>query len=226
MSRRLNFLWYILQQNTNSLLSVFFKAQLENPIKGDWILTVLNDLKELKIDMTFDDIQKMSKNRFKKIIKENIKVSALHHLQNLQKLHSKSQNLSYHDLQLQDYLKPGHNMTKKEKCFTFAARTRMLDVRCNFKQGKSDLSCRKCQSFEESQQHLLLCSALRDNSLVDTDSIPDYHDLFSSDKAKIATIARLLLEKFKLLNTDTINCKSMCTDSSGAASDISSGDLE
>ena len=44
MSRRLNFLWYILQQKPNSLLNKFFSAQLANPKNGDWVLTVKNDL--------------------------------------------------------------------------------------------------------------------------------------------------------------------------------------
>ena len=43
-SRRLNFLWYILQQEPNSLLNKFFSAQLANPKNGDWVLTVKNDL--------------------------------------------------------------------------------------------------------------------------------------------------------------------------------------
>ena len=74
------------------------------------------------------------------------------------------------------------------------------------------------------QEHLLLCSALSDNSLVT--STPNYQDLFSDDKAKIATIGRLLLEKFKLLNTEIINCNATCTDSSGAATDFIAVDLE
>ena len=125
---------------------------------------------------------------------------------------------------MQNYLKPGGNLTIKEKSFIFAARTRMINIRCNFKQGKSDLSCRKCHNFDETQEHLLVCSALSDNALVT--STPNYQDLFSYDKAKIVTIGRLLLGKFKLLNTDIINCNATCTDSSGAATDIISVDLE
>ena len=174
--------------------------------------------------MSFDDIQRTAKSKFKKIVKEQIRLSALKHLQKLQESHSKAQNLSFKCLQLQDYLKPGGNLTINEKSFIFAARTRMINVRCNFKQGKNDLSCRKCHTFDETQEHLLLCSALSDNSLVT--STPNYLDLFSDDKAKIATIGRLLLEKFKLLNTEIINCNATCTDSSGAATDFIAVDLE
>ena len=71
---------------------------------------------------------------------------------------------------------------------------------------------------------MLVCTVLSDNALVT--STPNYQDLFSYDKAKIATIGRLLLGKFELLNTDIINCNATCTDSSGAATDIISVDLE
>lgn len=78
MSRRLNFLWYILQQKPNSLLNKFFSAQLANPKNGDWVLTVKNDLVDLQIDLNFDDIQRLSKSKFKNIIKEKeVKCSSI-----------------------------------------------------------------------------------------------------------------------------------------------------
>ena len=99
--------------------------------------------------MNFDDIQRLSKSKFKNIIKEKTKLSALQYLSQLQETHTKSQNIKYKTLNLQDYLKPGYNLTIKEKAFIFAARTRMIDLLANFKQGKTDLSCRKCHDYEE-----------------------------------------------------------------------------
>ena len=57
MSRRLNFLHYILNLEKTDLLSNFFKCQTENPKKGDWILTVIEDLEEFKINMHFNNIK-------------------------------------------------------------------------------------------------------------------------------------------------------------------------
>ena len=48
-SRRLNFLWYLLNEKDDSMLKEFFRAQCESPVKGDWVLTVLDDLCELGI---------------------------------------------------------------------------------------------------------------------------------------------------------------------------------
>ena len=57
-------------------------------------------------------------------------------------------------------------------------------------------------------------------------SLPNYQYFFSNDKTKVGLIGRLLMAKFKLLNSDT-NCKATCTDiQSGAATENPSVDLE
>ena len=55
--RRLNFLWYILNEDEDSLLYSFFKAQCENPVRGDWVNTVKSDLDEIDIKMDFESIK-------------------------------------------------------------------------------------------------------------------------------------------------------------------------
>ena len=49
MSKRLNFLWYILNENDETLIKKFFMAQLNNPVKGDWVSRVKKDLEELEL---------------------------------------------------------------------------------------------------------------------------------------------------------------------------------
>ena len=97
-------------------------------------------------------------------------------------------------------------MTIKEKSFIFMARSRMLDVKCNFKIGKNNLLCRKCEVEDEFQNHLLNCEALKDNSLVKSDYTPSYEDLFSAETKKIEIIGKILMFKFKLLTNDNLMC--------------------
>ena len=78
----------------------------------------------------------------------------------------------------------------------------MLDVKANFKAGKTDLTCRKCLVEEETQKHLLECPDLKDNSIVTEFNIPDYEDLFSTDCEKVEVIGRILLQKFRCLVTN------------------------
>ena len=63
----------------------------------------------------------------------------------------------------------------------------MLDVRCNFKTGKTDLTCRKCQKELESQQHILECP-----ELLEKPSNIDYMDLFGKNLDKLIAAGKHL----------------------------------
>ena len=184
-SRRLNFLHYILNESDDSLLHQFFTAQKLNPSKGDWISTVIDDLQNLNINHSFEQIKLMSKSAFKELVKKQVKLKSFEYLLSVKETHSKSKDLHYSDFQMQDYLKPGSNMTIRDKCFVFAARSRMLDVNANFKIGKADIICRKCLKHDEDQQHLLSCPELNDNSILLASSNIEYDHLFSNDIKKI-----------------------------------------
>ena len=76
MSRRLNFLHYMLNQDEDSLIRSVLFAQIENPVNGDWITTVLEDLKTLEIHLSLDEIQRSSKINFKTMLKEKVRGKA------------------------------------------------------------------------------------------------------------------------------------------------------
>ena len=95
-----------------------------------------------------------------------------------------------------------NSMNISEKKFVFNARSNMLDVKCNYKQGKSDLMCGACKTDEENQLHLLHCEALKDSSILNQ-NIPQYCDLMSQDHVKIEAIAKILKTKFTLFKTKT-----------------------
>ena len=125
------------------------------------------DLAELEISMSFEEIEGISKDAFKVIVKKNVKKATLEYLKKLQQTHSKAKNLTYDELDLQLYLKSGTSkMTIKENSFAFALRSRTIDVSCNKLQGKSNVKCRLGCDQDESQPHLLHCSALRDSTLI------------------------------------------------------------
>ena len=116
MSRRLNFCWYLLNQDEDSLLGEFFKAQCDSPTKGDWVSMVKQDIEDLELDMTFDQIKACSKETFKDSVKKHVKAAAFKYLITLQKTHSKAKMMHYSELNLQQYLDSDCNpMTNKEK---------------------------------------------------------------------------------------------------------------
>ena len=198
-AKRINFLWYILNEDASCLLHRVFQAQCENPVQGDWVKTVTDDIKEIDLKMNFKDIQKMSEKSFKNLVKSKVKVAAFEFLIKIQATKSKLRNIKYKTLELQNYLKPGNSMTIQDKSFIFEVRSRMLPVKCNFKTGQSDLKCRKCDIDDEDQQHLLTCTALEENTLLPYSEIPEYEMLFCDDPKKIQILENILKTKFKSL---------------------------
>ena len=201
MARRLNFLWYILNESEDSLIRNCLSAQIENPSKGDWILTIKEDLKELKINLGIEEIANSSKEGFKQIVKSAVKEVALEFLLRLKATHSKGSELEYDSLQIQPYLKADSvtPLTIDEKQFIFAVRSRMLDIKGNYKFGQSNLLCRACHQAEENQEHLLECSELKNNEVVINSF--NYIDIFGSDEIKISEISKIIRQKLKRLQT-------------------------
>ena len=72
----------------------------------------------------------------------------------------------------------------------------MLDVKGNFKIGQVDTKCRRCEKFEETQEHLLHCPTMMDGGVAS--EVLQYHDLLGEDTQKIENIAQILMEKFKI----------------------------
>ena len=92
-------------------------------------------------------------------------------------------------------------MSTQMKAFIFTLRSQMVDGKCNFKNGKTDLKCRKCLTENEDQEHLLKCVALSDNSVWSYSSeLPIYKVLFTNDKIKIKNIGQILHAKFTSLS--------------------------
>ena len=78
-----------------------------------------------------------------------------------------------------------------------AARTRGLNLKNNFKQGKQDLKCRLCKGHIEDQQNLLTCSFLNN---VKAPVQADYRDIFSDRMDKLLVMTKLLKAKFEEFN--------------------------
>ena len=62
------YLHYILNQGAESMIFKVFGKQCANRTNKDWVSTVLNDLEEIGLDVTFADIQEMNKFKRKTLI--------------------------------------------------------------------------------------------------------------------------------------------------------------
>ena len=125
----------------------FFETQLEKRNKKDWVNTVKNDLKEIRLEnLNFDYIKTMSKLSFKKSIKEKIQNSAFDKLIRKKEMHSKVKHIKYETLEMSDYLKPGVDQVCKEEAqLIFKIRCRVTNVKVNQRGKYDDMKCRICK---------------------------------------------------------------------------------
>ena len=198
MERRLNFLWYILHQDEESLVNMFLKAQLDSPVHGDWGQSCYKDLEELGIPLTTSEIERMPEQQFRKIVKEKTDLKALEYLNHLKAKHSKVMDLDHQNLAMQPYPEP-NEMSTQECKFMFALRSRMVDVRANYREKYFVAICPSCKLEEENQEHLLTCINLQTRGTMAT-TTPVYYDLFCNNLSKQVKISRILRAQFKLRN--------------------------
>ena len=206
IGRRLMFLWTILNKSESDLVRKCLTAQLMNPVKNDLATTFCKDLEICGITLTMYEISKMKKSKFRKIVNCQIRKIAEEYLINLKSKHSKLNGIcdSYGT---EKYLFSS-SISIEEKQVLFKFRTRMVEVKSNFKnQYGPNLTCNFCQN-EDTQSHLLLCKVLTDG--IDTSGV-QYDHIFSdvNKQEKIAKILNKILEqrelKVKLMNHEYLS---------------------
>jgi hypothetical protein len=56
---------------------LYLDAQRKKPLKDDWCTTVMEDLEDLKLNLNFDEIKKMSENQLKQKIRISVTCKAM-----------------------------------------------------------------------------------------------------------------------------------------------------
>ena len=143
-----------------------------------------------KYSITQDDLKgskQQTKERIKKAILERVKPAVEQACQGKSKMTYFTEN--------KEVWKPGirakymNELTRKQTSLIFKARSRMLKVKCNYKNGFHDLTCRLCKMGEETQTHILEeCLALHLN---DSNKVPK-HQLFNEDTDALRQVAKNL----------------------------------
>ena len=121
-----------------------FENQCLNPHHGDWIRLVINDQEIIGLDLKDDEIARLSKNKFKNIVKQNVLNFALCDLNILKRKHSKSDYLSANSLKIAPYLN-GDQFSKKEAQILFSLRSKSINLKINFASPNYDNLCEICK---------------------------------------------------------------------------------
>ena len=185
IGRRILFLWSILQKSQSELVKQVYQAQRMFPFKKSWASIVWNDMKNCNINLTEEEISKMKKGKFKTLVKKRIRLKSNEFLLKLQANHTKSINLDILE-EPQEYLE-SEELTTAEKKLLFRLRSRMVDIKSNFKaKFKDDLLCTFCKKKEETQRHLMECETVQNELNLDNSVKAD--DIFKDIKHQIKAL--------------------------------------
>ena len=182
-----------------------YSAQKNKPIKDDWYLTVQKDKEDLRIVMNDDNIKQMKKEKYKKLIKEKVKIIAFENLMDIKSSHSKGKEANFQKLEKQKYIK-SNELTRKQKHLLFNLRFRMANFKMNFKEMNYDKICDLCRKEEDTGQHSLECTILIEKCPeLYNDRIVKFEDIFGKIEKQVRAIKlleKVLQERDKLLNNN------------------------
>ena len=112
------------------------------------------ELKELEINISLEEIKNMTKTKFSRILKVNIKKNAFSYL--IGKRGKKGGEISYTSLEMAEYLQPFNaSITIEQKRELFAVRNRMIQIPYNFPKTSEKHKC-LCSETED-MAHIYNC---------------------------------------------------------------------
>ena len=196
--RRLMFLHYLLNEDDDSMINKFLMSQTRSPCKNDWTKTIEKDLNFLEIYLSYEEIRNCSENQFRTFVDQTCKKKALEHLTTLKLKHSKVLDIKHSSLKMQSYFEPENVWSVQLSKFIFQARTRMTDVKCNFKEKHTGegLECELGCKEQDSQQHLLNCEKISETS-VSENKIAKYDDLLFPNVETQKKVGAVMMERLK-----------------------------
>ena len=155
--KHLQFLYFILNESTDSIIRQVYDALNEDSRKGDFISLINCDKIDLKIDLTDDEISLISKYSWKKYVKEKVNIAAFNYLVTENELKEKTKQISYTSLKMRNYLLENENCSLSK--IIFSIRSQTLDIKEWKPWNYKDNLCVKCSIFAETMDHFVTCES-------------------------------------------------------------------
>ena len=140
------------------------KSMLESEIKESWIQT--NNKIKATLGIREEDMIIKSRQQIKELVK--LKTNMKFHQQIIKQAENKSKMQFYLEgkktWKVNKRAEYMNALTRNQVSTIFKARTRMLDIKDNFKGKYTDQTCRKCRIEVETQDHVLKeCQVINQN---------------------------------------------------------------
>ena len=194
--RRINYLMHINSRKEEELVKKVLEAQKSNPVAGDFVKLVKEDLKNLSIK--HNDLIEIETT--KKELRTLVRDVAFGKLAESSRRSTKMEHIRYTKLETQPYLS-SISLDQDEQNMLTALRSRCVrGIRQNFKNMFKQclhcpLKCNSEQPHEDTQEHVLTCSKLRGSAM---DHVYVYSE--SMEQIEVAKqFTRLMRERIALL---------------------------
>ena len=202
--RRFMYLYHLLSRNENEIISKVYSIQKLKNTRKDWYQMICQEKEKYKINLSDEEIQQMSKNKFKQIVSESVDKFAFSQL-----LKTASEQSKCHDIVkqiksdkfvIQKYL-VCEDLVKEEQQLLFSLRCHAYPVKTNAKYLYEDLSCRACMDpqYEESVTHFTqTCSTFQEERKFTKLNVEDIYGSLQKQIKFIRTF-KVINRKWKLI---------------------------
>ena len=157
---RLMYHHHLITREDNETIKKVYNKQKEDETKGDWFDLLVKDFKFIGVEMDENHIKQMTKEEYKKEIKEQISKAAFKDLLQLKQKHSKLNEVTYFTFSMQPYLK-SKQMNKKEKTLLYLMRSKCHKSKSNFK-----------KMFQNNTKCIFACDSIEDQVHAFTQCLP------------------------------------------------------
>ena len=195
--KRILYLHHLLTTDQSSLVSKVFWKQTESPTKGTWVSTVIKDLIDFNIKLSFSQISELSKAKFKSIVKQSCEKASFASLIKEKESLSKGNKLHFESLKIQSYFLPENGLSAENMRRIYQTKCRELDVKANYPSAYSDNKCPAsgCKS-EDNQKHLFESACFTNDHMI-TNNETKYEDVFSSNIEEQIRVTDILFLKLE-----------------------------
>ena len=197
MKRKIIFLHYLLQQDKNSMIFKVLQTTRENPVHNDFVKTCEKYLKQLNINLTFEQLGEMSTWSVKKLVKEKTSTAAFKYLLEIKNKQTKISHIQYDDLEMQSYLLDGNRNIEVSKVI-YKARSLTLNIKTQKSWKYKDDLCVGCGVKSETGQEFLTCMGYSEQEILTQPNPLDYNLVFGGEVGDRTSVAKELMRRIKM----------------------------
>ena len=155
MEKRLKFLRYILNEDMSSMIRQVYETLKLDSRKGDFVYLIKQDMEDLDLDLTEEEIQICTKIQWTKFIHERVKYFALFSLTEENKHKSKTKHIKFETLTMRKSLEKNQNTSIPK--IIFSVRSGTMDIKIWNEWNYHDTLCVMCASEDENIKHSMTC---------------------------------------------------------------------